>query len=229
MAKNHINRIAMPASWPTSRKNLRWITKPNAGPHNLQTSIALGTIMRDLLEYAKTMKEVKHIINNKEVLVNNTRRKDQRFPVGMFDTISIPEINEYHRMTMDHNGRLMLIKVSKDETKHRILRVTGKGLYSGKIQLNLFDGTTVLVDKGSYRIGDSVVMSDKKITEHIPLEKGVTIFLTGGAHISSVGTVESIEGDNVKVKSDANVYIVPKRYAFVLGKGKALITTHGKQ
>jgi len=229
MADNHIKRLAMPKSWPMSRKSARWITKPNPGTHNLQSVLALGTIIRDLLGYAKTMAEVKHILNKREVFVNNIRRKDQRFPVGVFDTLAIPEINETYRMTMNHNGKLMIIKIPKDETKHRILRITGKHLYAGKTQLAFSDGTTMLVGKEKYATGDSVVISDKKITEHLPLEKGVTIFLTGGAHISSIGTVESIEKDNVKFKSEKDVYVTPQRYAFVLGKGKALITTHGKQ
>ena len=225
MVRNHMKRLSMPKSWQLSRKSHAWITRPNPGPHSLPTVLALGILIRDLLGYAKTMKEVKHIVNKKEVFVNGKRIKDPRFPVGLFDTLSIPEINEQYRMTLNHNGKLMLIKIPKDELKHRMLKITGKKLHAGKTQFAFFDGSTILTEKkASYKIGDGVVMSDGKISEHISLEKGAMIFLTGGAHLSSEGTVEGIEGENVRFKVGDNTYITPKKYAFVLGKGKSLIT-----
>ena len=40
-----------------SRKGSFWTIKTKAGPHNKQSSIALGIIVRDFIKIAKTLKE----------------------------------------------------------------------------------------------------------------------------------------------------------------------------
>ncbi len=218
MVKNHLKRVAMPKSWPLERKGANWVIRSNAGPHSLATSMPIGLMVRDMLGYSKTSKESKNITNFKQVLVNGTRRKDIRFPVGLFDVLSLPDVHENYRISLNHNGKIVLVSIKKEEANVRAIRINGKTRVSGKAQLNLFDGTNVLIDKDSYKIGDSVMVEKGKITEHIKLEKGATVFLTGGAHISEVGTVEAIEGNKLKFKSKTGMFETLKDYAFVIGK-----------
>ena len=68
----------------------------------------------------------------------------------------------------------------------------GKTSIKGKTQINLSDGKNLLIDKGSYSVGDAVLVNfDKKyeIKDHVKLDKGVTIFLIGGKHIGQIGKI----------------------------------------
>ncbi len=224
MPKNHLKRIAMPKSWPLERKGANWVIRSNPGPHSLATSMPLGLIIREMLGYSKTNSETKKITNFKHVLVNGMRRKDHRFPVGLFDVLSLPDVNENYRLSLDHNGKLILIPIKKEEANTRLLRIKGKTRVAGKTQLNFFDGTNILSDKEGYKIGDCVTIEKDKVADHLKFEKGATVFLTGGAHISEVGTVESVEGNKVRFKSKEGIVETLKDYAFVVGKEKPLIT-----
>ena len=73
--KRHLKIMAAPKSWPVERKERIWITRPNPGPHTLESSISISLILK-LLKYAKTTKETKQIINEKKVLVNNNLVRD---------------------------------------------------------------------------------------------------------------------------------------------------------
>ena len=94
MGKNHLKRLNAPKTWPISRKGSKWITKQNPGPHKLNESMPLNIIIRDLLIYAKTTKEVKNILSNKDILINKRVIKEKKFPVGTFDIIEIPKTKE---------------------------------------------------------------------------------------------------------------------------------------
>ena len=95
MGKSHLKRLNAPKSWPISRKRNMWITRPSSGPHKLVESMPLNTILKELLKYPKITKEVKNILNKKEILVDKIPRKDIGFPVGIYDVIEIPKTKEY--------------------------------------------------------------------------------------------------------------------------------------
>ena len=62
MVKRHLKRLNAPKSWDILRKQLKFIVRANPGPHNKKTSVALGVLIRDVLGYAKTSKEVKFML-----------------------------------------------------------------------------------------------------------------------------------------------------------------------
>jgi len=227
MVKNHLKRLNAPKSWPIKRKETVWIVRPNPGAHEFAYSIPLTIALRELLKHAKTTREVKHIVYNKEVLVDGKRRKDIAYPVGLMDVISIPEIKENYRILFNNKGKITAIKIDDKEAKIKICKIKSKKLIKGKTQLNTTDGRNLLIDKDEDKVGDSVVieLEKQKIVQHLKMEKGALIYLIGGKHISSVGNVEKIEKNKLIFKTkENNVYETLKKFAFVIGKDKALIT-----
>ncbi len=227
MVKNHLKRLNAPKSWPIKKKEAIWIIRPNPGAHELANSIPLTIALRDLLKHAKTTREVKHIVYNKEVLIDGKRRKDLAYPVGLMDVISIPEIKENHRLLFNKKGKISAVKIDDKESKIKVCKIRQKKLSKGKTQLNTTDGRNILVEKDTYKVGDSVVIEfeKQKIIQHLKLEKGALIYLTGGKHIGSVGKIETIDNKKIIFKTKENdVYETLKKFAFVIGEEKAVIT-----
>ncbi len=220
MGKDHLKRLAAPKIWQIRRKGPKFITKPAAGPHGLESGMALNILLKEVLNYAGTTKEVKKILSSNEIKIDGKARKDYRFPVGIFDTVEIANTNEYFRVIVNNNGKLDLIKIKKDESLVKPCKIIGKTIVGGKLQLNLYDGKNIFADSNSYKVGDTVVLSlpEQKISKHLKLEKKATILLTGGRHIGEKGSVEDVIKDKIIYKDSRDELVeTSKKYAFVVG------------
>jgi small subunit ribosomal protein S4e len=224
---SHLKRYIAPNSWKIKRKKFKYISKSKPGPHNAKRSQPLNVLLRDTLKIAMTNREVKYMLENKEVLVDGKRRKEKRFPVGLFDVISFPEMGEHLRIYLDKKGKLSTVKIPENECKSKICRIIGKKALKGKIQLSLHDGRNILTDQKDLFVGDCVLITfDKKdsIKSKVPLEKGSAIFLVGGKHIGQIGIVEDIIVNRILYKSEnGDIVETLKKYAFAVGKGKPAI------
>jgi len=225
MVKRHLKRLAAPKTWPIKRKENKWITKPSSGPHPIKKSLPLNIVIKNLLKYAKTTREVKLILNNGKILINKVARKDQKFPIGAMDVIEAPEVGERYRMAYTKQGLFNLIPISEEEAKLKPAKITNKTTLKGKkIQLNLNDGTNIIVEKDSYKVNDTVIIdmtSEKeKIKKHLKFEKGATVYLTDGKHIGVRGTVEGIQStfqdQTITFKVDKEIYKTSKHFAIVV-------------
>lgn len=222
----HLKSYFAPKSWKVKKKYVKFVSKPNPGPHNIGMSLPLNVIIRDILGYAKSLKEVKFILKNKNVAVDGIRRRDSRFPVGLFDVLSFNETNEYFRVILDTKGKIELVNIDKQESSHKICKIIGKTAIRGKVQLNLNDGRNVVTDDPQYKVGDAVLLAlngKAKIKEKISLDKGVMIYLTDGKHIGEIGKVVDIIGNRILYKTNEAVIETLKDAAFPVGKDKLLI------
>ncbi|HME87131.1 MAG TPA: 30S ribosomal protein S4e [Candidatus Nanoarchaeia archaeon] len=227
MAKNHMKRLVMPTTWTTQqKKGIKFVTRGKPGAHKLSEGMPIVLILREMLHIANTAREVKEIMNHQVVLVDGTQRKDHRYQVGLMDTISLPATKQSYRVSINTNGRLSILKIDEKEAKEKVCKIQGKGLYQGKTQLQLSDGRSLLVEKGNYKTGDSVVITvpDQKIQSHISFEKGATVLLTGGKRIGVVGTIEDIKENMVAIKAGKESFETAKKYCFVVGKQKPALT-----
>ena len=68
--KDHLKRLASPKSWPIKKKGIKWVKRPFPGPHSFKLGLPITIVLREMLCYAKTLKEVRSILNNKEILVD---------------------------------------------------------------------------------------------------------------------------------------------------------------
>lgn len=224
---DHLKRLAAPRTWQIRRKKFTFVTKPVPGPHDKQTGISLGTILKETLNYAVTNREAKKILNANEIKVDGKMRKDLRFPVGVFDTIEFSSTNEHYRIVISKKGIIELIKIGKEEASIKPCKIIGKTMVKGKIQLNLFDGNNISAGSGSYKVGDTLLLSvpDRKIAKHLKLDKKASIFLTGGKHIGETGNVEDVIEDKIIYKnSEGDLIETSRKYAFVIGDTNPSIT-----
>ena len=237
MVKNHLSRLAAPKTWPIKRKISKFVTRPKPGPHKLERSMPLLVIIRDILNYAKTSREVKKILNEGKIKINNKIRKDVHYPVGLMDTISIESNNEYFRVLFNKNGKLIIHPIQKEESTLKPLRIINKTcLKKKKIQLNFDDGRNIIIDKNNYKVFDTVLYDLQKnlIVSHFKFEKGALIYLIDGNQIGSVGVLQDIhtfkssQPNRIIFTKDKNKFETLEDYAVVIGKEKPIISIPGE-
>ncbi len=227
MAKRHLFSLNAPVNWPISRKENKWVARPNPGPHQLRRSLPLSLFLKGILNYATTLREVRRILMNNEVMVNKKVRKDYKFPVGLMDNIEIKSKNEHFRLFINSDNKYEFKKLKKEEAKEKLCKIINKQiLKKGKIQLNLYDGRNILVDNHGYKTGDTIIvdLDANKIISHIKLEKGATAYLIGGKYIGNIGKIESIkerkglQPAKVVVNTKDKKFETLKDYVFVINK-----------
>lgn len=217
MSKKHLKSLAAPKTWEIKRKNNVFTTRPNPG-RSLELSMPINLILRDMLHYAHTTKEVKKVLNSGKIFVNGKSVKDFKFPVGIMDYIEIPELKQIFLFYIGSKGKFM-IKSMKD--KIETYKIIGKTLLKNKkLQLNCLGGKNIIVDKDSYKVGDSIVLDKTKIKKHLKFEEGASVYLYGGKYIGYIGILEKIHDVHnkhfifVKVKNEKVETL--KNYAFVI-------------
>ena len=178
--------------------------KPRPGPHPKERSLPLLLLVRDILKLADNAREARKILTEGNIVVNGKVRKDYKFPVGLFDVISIPKLNEHYVMLMDRRGILTLVPIKEEEAKMKLCRVENKTtLKGGKIQINLHDGRNLLSD-GNIKTHDSLLISleNGEVLKVLPYEEGSKVVVFGGKHTAQIGElVERI----VRRSSERNV------------------------
>lgn len=226
--KSHLKRLAMPKTWDLARKKTIFIVRPKPGRMNKSLSIPLQLLLRDMLKVAKTAKEARFILQTKEVIINGKRVRDEKHPVAFLDVLCIPELKKCWRILLSRKGKLVAHEIGPGEAKFRLARIRNKTLMKkGRIQLNLTDGTNILVDKDEYTPYDSISVDLKsgKITSHLKFEKNSIVYLRGGSHVGEKGFVENVRGKTIVIKSEkGDVYETSKKYAVVIGKDKETIS-----
>ena len=190
-SSNHMKRLAMPRSWPLPRKTSIWVTKAAPGAHTLELCMPVVVVIRDILGYAKSTREVRHILHNNLVSIDGRICKDSRRGVGFMDVLTLGEEN--YRCIVDRKGILRYRQISKKEAETKVCRINGKTtIKGGKTQLHLHDGRNILTDDaGEYNTGDSLVLAlpSQEIKEHIRFSDGIKCYLTGGAHVGEFAEV----------------------------------------
>ena len=190
-SSNHMKRLAMPRSWPLPRKTSIWVTKAAPGAHTLELCMPVVVVIRDILGYAKSAREVRHILHNNLVSIDGRICKDSRRGVGFMDVLTLGEEN--YRCIVDQKGILRYRQISKKEAETKVCRINGKTtVKGGKTQLHLHDGRNILTDDaGEYNTGDSLVLAlpSQEIKEHIRFSDGIKCYLTGGAHVGEFAEV----------------------------------------
>lgn len=203
----HVKLVASSKKLKVPRKEKVWTLSTAPGPHKKAESMPLGTFIREYLGLADNRKEMRYILNEKTVLVDGARARDERMPIGIFDIVSFPEIEKYYVITVDHRARLIEKGITKAGTEIKLCKLTGKTmLKGGKLQLNLYDGKNILVDakdSKKYSVGDTLAVKipELKIAEVLPIEKGKVAMVSKGRHAGKVGKIIEITKAGLNLKS----------------------------
>ncbi len=222
--KSHIKRLEAPKTWQIKRKEGKFITRPKPGGYSLKLGLPLLVVLREILGYAKTKREVKIILSNQEIKVDGKRRKDVRFIVGLMSVVSIPKLKQNFRVILNKKGRLELIETTEEDAKLKVCKIVGKStVKKKKVQLSLFDGRIILIEKDDFKVGDSVVIElpEQRIKKHMKFEKGSLVYLTVGKHTGEIATAEDIDGKKVFCKSKTGEkFETTKEHVLIIGKDK---------
>jgi small subunit ribosomal protein S4e len=218
----HQKRLSAPRTVRVPRKVKKWLVRTSPGPHN-KNAVPLLIVVRDMLGLASTAREARRIIAAGEIFVDGIARKDYRFPVGLFDVLSIPKLGKSYRILLDGRGRYGLKEVRDDRLK--LYKIIGKKmLKEGKVQLNLFDGTNILATN-EYKAKDSILMEipEKKIVDHLKFEDEALVMITGGTHAGEVGRIKQYKvvrgsAPNLVTIEGEGKFTTIEDYVFVIGK-----------
>lgn len=234
-----MHRLVSPKMYPILKKEAHYVIKVNPGPHPKDSSLPLAIILRDLLKITKSARESKKVLNAKKVMVDQKVRTDYKFPVGLMDVVSIPELNVNFRFLFDNKGKVKLVEINESEAKLKPCKIKNKkAVKGGKIQLNLHDGRNVLTNETSYKTGDTIIISlpEQEIKKHLPLDKEIYVYITDGTHIGEVAKVIEFKPmpgsnpDRVTLQtSDGKTFETLKKYVFVIGKEKPEIKLPGEE
>ncbi|MCX6683084.1 MAG: 30S ribosomal protein S4e [Methanoregula sp.] len=193
---NHLKRLNAPDSWHIAKKTTKFITKTSAGPHNAN-ALPVAVWLRDHMGFARTMKEVKQILSQNDLIVNGRTCRDPKMGIGIFDIIKLPKIGKQYRILRDKDGRHVSIEIDAEAAKTRLCKVKNKTVIKGgKVQLNMRDGANILADN-TYKSGDSIVLSLEpetrfKIVDHFPFAVGNMAMVIGGRHSGKVARIVDI-------------------------------------
>lgn len=190
-----IKRMAAPYRWPVKRKESYWAAKPSPGPHGLEYSMPLISVVRDMLSLVGLAKEGRKLIAQGSFSVDGKVRNDPNYPVGLMDVLTVKGEEGGFRMLIDRRNRLHLVPVGKEEVSWKLCRVQGRHMLSGgKKQLTFHDGRTIVSDLDA-RTGDVVRLEipAQRVSEVYRLAPGSKALITGGSHVGQLATVKTFE------------------------------------
>ena len=227
----HLKRLCAPRI--EKRAKGRWVIRPSPGPHPLQHSLPLLTIVRDVLGLCDTAAEGRRVISRGEIWVDGKPRKDYRYPVGLMDLVSIPRLGKRYRVLAGPRGKLKFVKEKETKSKEgkkpseaeklpksdwKLVRIENKTQTSQGLQLNLHDGRNLLIketDKWSQSPGDAlkIELPSQRVLESVPLAVGTLALILGGKHVGQVSRIKKVERGTVWLENFETV----KRYVFPIG------------
>lgn len=237
-----LKRKPAPRFWPIHRKEFTWIVKPAAGPHPIENCISLTIALRDVLGFAKTRKEAKTIVSQERILVDGRIRREDDFPIGLMDVVSLIGADKDFRVLPSYKG-LTLQPIDKEEAKFKLCRIENKKVLNhGHVQLNLHDGSNIIVkiadpknpQEDVYETLDTLKLSlpDLQIIHRVEMKEQSFAVITGGKNVGKYGRIVEIEKAVGKKHKNALATIEnqeKKRYqtildfVFALGEEQPLV------
>ncbi len=223
-----LKRKPAPKFWPIHRKDLPWVLKPSSGPHSLQGCMPMSLVLRDMLGVVATRKEAQVLLYQGKVLVDGKVLRRDDFPVGLMDIISMPDADQYYRLIPTHKG-LYVDTITKEETSYKLCRIDDKVTVQGGVQLNLHDGSNLLIKvadpknpaEDTYDTFDilKVNIPSKEIVGCLTTKEGNFAYITGGKNIGVKGKIVEIEKTEAKKRKNALVVVedeAGKRFQTIL-------------
>jgi small subunit ribosomal protein S4e len=193
-----MKRQKMPKNWPVPRKGKKFVVRPN---FSNEQGLPILVILRDILGIAKTRKEVKKALHDKNILINGRPVRDEKNTAVLFDVITIVPSKKNYRVELTSNGKFQVSEIKQSESATKIVKIVDKKVLKGKkVQLNLSDGKNTLYDK-KCSTGESVVidLKTKKVQKTIPLKVKSNVLVYAGKHAGKQGKVDAIDEKNKMV------------------------------
>ncbi|MFH1425764.1 MAG: KOW motif-containing protein [archaeon] len=204
----HQKRTEVTKRIPIPRKGTKFVARPLS---HLKNSVPIVIAIRNMLKLSKTSKEVKQMIHQKLLKINNKQVKDFHDSIKLFN---IFEADKPYLLTLTPTGRFTF---NETNDKKRLCKVINKKLLkNNQIQLNLHDGSNIIT-KDKIQNQDSIYLDfSNKISKHVPLEKGKSCLIISGRYLGKQGTITSIENKKAKVKLEDKEVELERRSIVVI-------------
>lgn len=242
-ASTGLKRKPAPKFWPIHRKEFTWVVKPSPGPHDGSNCLPLTIVLRDSLGFAKTRKEAKTIVSQGKICIDGQIRRDDGFPVGLADVVSVLDVDKNFRVIPSAKG-LVLQPIDKEEAKFKLCRIENKTTAkNGNMQLNLHDGSNILIKSADAKNPQEdvletidtvrITLPERQIVESIKMKVKDYAIITGGKNIGKHGNIIQIEEASGKKRRNALVTIEDKKgnryqttlnFVFAIGETQPLIS-----
>ncbi|MBT4166317.1 hypothetical protein HOE04_04735 [archaeon] len=186
----YLNRNNFGKFWPIARKGSKYVARSS---HNLGESIPLMIVMRDILKLVRTKKELKKLINEKQIKINGKLIQVVNYPICLFDVLSLEVMKKNYKMVLLESKKFGFEEIADKDAKSRVYKVLDKKILSkGVVQLNLNSGKNVL-SKEKVGIGDGIVLDfSGKILGVVKLDKGSNAVVIEGKHAGNKGKIEHV-------------------------------------
>ena len=215
----HLKRQKMPKQWPVVRKGTKFIT---GASHAKTKAIPLVVVLRDILKIVQTKKEARFMLLNGDVKINNKVRKNEKFPVQVFDVVSFDKTKKNYKMEIV-NKKFQLKEIPNSESWEKIVKIIGKKILGkDKVQINLEDGQNFLI-KQKFAVNDSVVVDtrENKIKKILELKEDSKVEIISGKHAGDRGVVRGVEkltrGKRYLIKLKTREVNLPLKTILVIG------------
>ncbi len=211
----HQKRLSMNKLWPIPKKGKKFVVVPR---NNGKLGIPVLVAMRDILKHVETRKELKKVLLEGKIEVNGYPIKDERYSLVLFDSLSIPVLNKYYKVSLSKSGKIIFEESNEKEANRKITKVVNKKLLSeNKMQFNMIDGINI-ISKEKINICDSVIINlkDKKIEKILPIKEKSEIIIIKGKHLGHKGKVLKISNGIVKISLDSGEVNLNKDAIMVL-------------
>ena len=131
MSSSHMKRLAMPRSWPLTRKTDIWISRPLPSGHSIDRCMAIGVVLRDVLGVANSMREAKRALATRRIKIDGRVTTNMRRGVGIMDVLTVGDEN--YRCVLDGNGKLRYASIPAKEAGQKLCRIDGKNTIKGGV------------------------------------------------------------------------------------------------
>ncbi len=187
----YLKRNKVPKFWAVPRKGTKYVATAS---HNKKDSIPLLIVVRDIFKIVRNKKELKKVLNEKQIAINNKEVRETNYPICLFDVVTLIGVGKSYRANLSKQKKIVFDEVSGKYAETKVFKVIGKKILKGKkMQLNLMDGKNILA-KEKVESGDSVVLNlkDNKIERVIPMKKGEQVFVIRGRHGGWKGKIDEV-------------------------------------
>ena len=186
---SHLKRQNIPKNWPVPKKGSTFIVRASS------KGIPVLVLLRDVLKIARTRKEIKRAIFEKNILVCGKVINDEKKNMELFEVLTLVPSNKNQKLVLSEKGKYEAKEIKESEKDKKISKIINKKvLKKKKVQLNLWDGRNYLTDL-KCSVNDSVIIDFKKnkIEKCLELKEKSKIFIIGGKHAGRQGTIGKID------------------------------------
>lgn len=225
-AHHHLKRLAAPTQWGLDKKGGKYAVRPLPGPHNKELSIPLKYVIARFLNVANTNKEVEYIASSRMIAVNGKEVTSPKFPVGIFDVITVKKTNQHFRIYLGANKKFKLHKIDSGEANIRISKVVSKYNNDSIPMTHTLDGYNFKYVDPSVEINDTVVIdiASNKVVSYVKLIAGKTAYVLRGGNAGRIGVIKYVNA-SITTKSTVSlmdphekVFTVPLKDVIVIGE-----------